>query len=296
LTLGALETLDPAQVARLKRSFYLREVQAAAVGGEVNCLGDLATLLPNLKRIVRVSESSMQKKALRFLASAFLVAVILPGATSQARAQAEKASYPAMARLDQYLIAGGNSEIALARSAAPPSVSDGAEVMVLGPKGYTTAVKGTNGFLCIVERSWGAATDEPDFWNPKVRAPICFNPPAARTFVPIFLMKTKLVIAGKSKAEIVAATASALDKKELPGLEPGAMCYMLSKQQYLNDRGMSWHPHLMFLVAGDAAKSWGADLPGSPVMAAADPEERVTIFLVWVGKWSDGTLAPPIVD
>ena len=104
-----------------------------------------------------------------------------------------------MAPLDQYLMPDGNSEIALARSAAPASISDGAEVMVLGPKGYTTAVKGTNGFLCIVERSWGAATDEPEFWNPKVRAPICFNPPAARTFVPIFLMKTKLVLAGKSK-------------------------------------------------------------------------------------------------
>jgi hypothetical protein len=238
----------------------------------------------------------MRKKTLPLLASAFLVAVVLGGATCPARAQAEKASYSAMAPLDQYLIPDGNSEIALARSAAPASISDGAEVMVLGPKGYTTAVKGTNGFLCIVERSWGAATDEPEFWNPKVRAPICFNPPAARTFVPIFLMKTKLVVAGKSKAEIVKATASALDKKELPGLEPGAMCYMLSKQQYLNDRGMSWHPHLMFLVPGDAAKSWGANLAGSPVLAADDPEERVTIFLVWVGKWSDGTLAPPIVD
>ena len=188
-----------------------------------------------------------------------------------------------------------NSEIALARSAAPSSISDGAEVMVLGRKGYTTAVKGTNGFLCIVERSWGAATDEPEFWNPKVRAPICFNPAAARTFAPIFLMKTKLVVAGKSKAEIVAATASALDKKELPALEPGAMCYMMSKQQYLSDRDMSWHPHLMFFVAGDAAKSWGANLPGSPVMAANDPEERVTIFLVWVGQWSDGTPPPPIL-
>ena len=156
--------------------------------------------------------------------------------------------------------------------------------MVLGPKGYTTAVKGTNGFLCIVERSWGAATDDPDFWNPKVRSPICFNPPAARTFVPIFLMKTKLVVAGKSKKEIVAATASALDMKELLALEPGAMCYMTSKQQYLSDRDKSWHPHLMFFVPGDAAKSWGANLPGSPVMAADDPEERVTIFLVWVGK------------
>ena len=77
----------------------------------------------------------------------------------------------------------------------------------------------------------------PEFWNPKVRAPICFNPAAARTFAPIFLMKTKLVLAGKSKTEIVTATASALDKKELPALEPGAMCYMMSKQQYLNDRG-----------------------------------------------------------
>ena len=194
-----------------------------------------------------------------------------------------------MAPLDQYLMPDVNSEIALARSAAPASISDGAEVMVLGPKGYTTAVNGTNGFLCIVERSWGAPTDNPEFWNPKVRAPHCFNQAAARTFAPIFLMKTKLVLAGKSKAEIAAATASALDTKELPALEPGAMVYMMSKQQYLNDGGKSWHPHLMFFVAGDAAKSWGADLPGSPIIAANDPEERVTIMMVVVGKWSDGT-------
>ena len=162
----------------------------------------------------------MQKKTLSFLAFTFLMQIVLPGAISQATAQAEKASYPAMAPLEQYLIRDGDSEIALARSAAPASISDGAEVMILGPKGYTTAVKGTNGFLCIVERSWGAATDEPEFWNPKVRAPICFNPPAARTFVPIFVMKTKLVVAGKSKTEIVEATASALDSKALPALEP----------------------------------------------------------------------------
>jgi hypothetical protein len=79
--------------------------------------------------------------------------------------------------------------------------------------------------------------------------------PAARTFVPIFLMKTKLVLAGESKTKIVQATASALDKKELRPLEPGAMCYMMSKQQYLSDRDMSWHPHLMFFIPGNAAKS-----------------------------------------
>jgi hypothetical protein len=228
------------------------------------------------------------------IALAFLVQVVIPGATSRARAQAEKAPYPAMAPLDRYLMPDEKSEIALARSAAPASISDGAEVMVLGRTGYRTAVKGRNGFLCIVERSWANATDDPEFWNPKVRGAICFNPPSARTFVPIYLMKTKLVLAGKSKTEIVQATASALDKKELLVLEPGAMCYMMSKQQYLGDRDMSWHSHLMFFIPGDAAKSWGANLPGSPVLAADDPEERVTILMVPVGTWSDGTLAPPM--
>ncbi len=228
----------------------------------------------------------------KFIALTFVMQLSLFAASSAAQAQAGAAPYSSMAPLDQYLMPNESSEIALARSAAPASISDGAEVMVLRRDGYTSVVKGSNGFLCMVERSWGAATDEPEFWNPKVRSPICFNPPAARTFVPIFLMKTRLVLAGKSKAEIVEATASAMDKKELPALEPGAMCYMLSKQQYLNDRGMSWHPHLMFFVAGDAEKSWGGNLPGSPVLASDDPEERVTIFLVWVGQWSDGTAAP----
>jgi hypothetical protein len=237
----------------------------------------------------------MGKNHVRIVALAFLVQIGLAGATSLARAQAEKAPYPAMAPLDQYLIPDENAEIALARSAAPASVSDAAEVMVLGRKGYATAVKGTNGFLCIVERGWAAPTDNPDFWNPKVRSPNCFNAAAARSFVPIVLMKTKLVLAGKSKAEILAATDAAFATKKLPTLEQGAMCYMTSKQQYLNDEGKSWHPHLMFIVPGDAEKSWGANLPGSPIMASNDPEERATIFMVLVSEWSDGTPASPTV-
>jgi hypothetical protein len=237
----------------------------------------------------------LRKNDFKLIALVFLLQLCSLGARGQARAQAEKAVYPAMVPVEGYLIADRNSEIALARSAAPASISDGAEVMVLEKRGFTTALRGTNGFLCLVERSWGAGSDDPEFWNPKVRSPICFNPAAARTVAPIFLMKTKLALEGKSKTEIAATTGAALDKKELPALEPGAMCYMMSKQQYLNDRGMSWHPHLMFFVSGDAARSWGADQPGSPIIAASDPEERVTIFMVWVGKWSDGS-APPAME
>jgi hypothetical protein len=243
-----------------------------------------------------VPENCMQKNCVKVVALSFAVLVfatliVVSCATSLAHAQTEKSGYPAMASVNEYMMPE-NAEITLARSGAPKSISDGAEVMVLGRDGYTTAVKGTNGFLCIVERGWGAATDEREFWNPKIRAPICFNPAAARTFAPIYLMKTKLVLAGKSKAEILQATNSAFDNKALPDLERGSMCYMTSKDQYLNDIGKSWHPHLMFIIPGDAAKSWGANLVGSPVMAANDPEERVTIFMVLLGKWSDGTTAP----
>jgi len=210
-----------------------------------------------------------------------------------AQAQTPTNPYPVMAPIANYLMPAAD-EIALARSAAPKSVSDDAETMVLTKEGYVAAVKGTNGFLCIVERGWAAGTSTPDFWNPKLRAPNCFNPAAARTFAQIYLMRTRLALGGKSKEEIAQTTSAALDSKELEPLAPGAMCYMMSKQQYLNDKDKSWHPHLMFFVAGDVAKSWGADLPGSPVMAADDPEERVTIFMLMAEHWSDGTPAPHV--
>src|ERR1700758_5488985 len=234
----------------------------------------------------------MRKNHVKIIALAFALRIVLLDAGGQAVAQAGKAAYPAMAPLDQYLISDEKSEIALARSAAPSSISDGAEVMVLGREGYTTAVKGTNGFLCIVERSWAQSTDQAEFWNAKMRAPHCFNAQAARSFAPIYLMKTRLVLAGKSKAEVAQAIAAALDNKEVPPLEPGAMAYMMSKQQYLNDQGKAWRPHAMFFSPGDMTKSWAADDPGSPVMVANDPEERVTILFVLADKWSDGSTAP----
>jgi len=234
----------------------------------------------------------MRKNHFKIIALAFALQIVSPDAGGRAVAQAGKSAYPAMAPLDQYLIADEKSEIALARSAAPGSISDGAEVMVLGREGYKTAAKGTNGFLCIVERSWAQSTNQAEFWNPKMRAPHCFNPQATRSFAPIYLMKTRLVLAGKSKAEIAQAIAMALDKKELPALEPGAMAYMMSKQQYLNDRDKSWHSHTMFFSPGDMTKSWAADDPNSPVNVANAPEERVTILLVLADKWSDGSAAP----
>ncbi|HXJ96749.1 MAG TPA: hypothetical protein VMT20_28240 [Terriglobia bacterium] len=229
------------------------------------------------------------RTAVMTLALVCLVLVVLPGASREARAQADP--YPTMAPLQEYLMPK-DAEIALARSAAPPSIADSATVMVLGQQGYTTAARGTNTFLCYVERSWAKDTDAPDFWNPKIRAPNCFNPAAARSITQIYLMKTRLVLAGKSKAEIAQAIAAALNRKGPPAPASGAMCFMMSKQQYLNDQGRNWYPHLMFYAAGDTAKSSGANLPGSPVIASYDPQARVTTVMVVVRHWSDGTPGP----
>jgi hypothetical protein len=209
-----------------------------------------------------------------------------------AHAQDLKAPYPGMAPLDQYLM-DRNAEIALARSAAPESITLDAEVMVLGRHGYETAAKGKNGFVCMVERSWTAGIDDPEFWNPKLRAAICFNPPAARTYLPLTIKKTELVLGGSSKAQMFEGINLAFDKKELPALESGAMCYMMSKQSYLSDRDPHWHPHLMFFLPMMDPALWATGLPGSPVvLGVKDAQDRMTVFLIPVPKWSDGTAGP----
>jgi len=209
----------------------------------------------------------------------------------QANAQEAKTPYPSMAPLEQYLMER-SAEITLARSAAPASISQDAEVMVLGRHGYETVAKGKNGFVCIVERAWTSPIDDPGFWNPKQRGPICLNPPAVRSYLPQTILKTQSILAGRSKAQMFEDLKAALDKKKLPPPESGAMSYMMSKQGYLNDHAGHWQPHLMFFLPPTDAAIWGADLPGSPIFANKDAQGRMTVFMVPVRRWSDGTAAP----
>lgn len=221
-------------------------------------------------------------------------------AAPNAAAQADK--YPHMAPIGQYLM-DRNAEIGLARSAAPASVSRDATVLVLGRQGYETAVEGKNGFVCMVDRSWTAAFDWPEYWNPRVRAAECLNPHAARSIVPIALLRTRMVLAGRSRAEIQSAVKAAFEDGQLPPLESGAMDYMMSKSAYLTDEGGHDAPHVMFFTAGAAVGDSGSMAADSPVMAAPywffssnDPSHvkglpPILVYLVMVADWSDGTAA-----
>jgi hypothetical protein len=226
--------------------------------------------------------------------------VIAMGCASNTAAQTEK--YPKMAAVGQYLMER-NAEIQLARSAAPDSISRDATILVLGQQGYETAVEGTNGFVCMVERSWMAAFDWPEFWNSKVRAADCLNPQAARSMLPIVLLRSRMVMAGRSKAEILSALKAGFKNRQLPDLESGAMVYMMSKSAYLTDEGHHNLPHLMFFTAAVNANDWGSGAAGSPVMSSpywffSSKESSqmkglppMLVFLVMVSDWSDGTPA-----
>jgi hypothetical protein len=197
--------------------------------------------------------------------------------------------YAKMAPVDQYLMADRAAEIALARSAAPESIARDAEVRVLGRHGFETAVKGKNGFVCIVGRSWTSAADA-DFWDPKVRVPMCVNAAAARSYLLRLTKETEWGLAGRTPAQMTESITAAIAKKELPPMESGAMCYMLSKQGYGGDSSPHWPPHLMFFYSDTDPAIWGANLPGSPVVGMSDPVvEHLTQFVIPVQRWSDGT-------
>ena len=231
----------------------------------------------------------------RFVVVAVLVLALgMTFAAREMRAGAAKTQYPHMAPVDEYLMTDRNAEMVLARSAAPESIANDATVLVLGKHGYETAIQGKNGFVCVVERGWMSPADSPEFWNPKLRGPICFNPPAVRSVLPVTYKRTELALAGRNITEIFEATKAAFGKGELPALESGAMSYMMSKEAYLTDDGDHNLAHLMFYTPALDGAVWGADLPKSPVML--NPQfkgaQPIDVFVVPVGKWSDGKAAP----
>ncbi len=236
-----------------------------------------------------------------FLSAFVLVAVLI--ATRSAAAQDPKEPYPTMAPVEQYLM-DRDAEIALARSAAPDAISRDASIVVLTRRGYETGVQGKNGWVCWVGRGWMAMFDHPEFWNPKVRAADCLNPPGARSVLPYAYKRTSLLLAGYSKLKVIAAIKAAIDKKELPPLEQGTVSYMMSKSSYLTDSRDHNAPHIMFFQTNHNDAIWGANLANSPVLsvnywylsAEAYPQLKsfppLSVVLVMVDKWSDGNPAP----
>jgi|SRR5579859_564206 len=226
-----------------------------------------------------------------------VIASLVPAAVGAQAAPASptpSAPYPTtMAPIDQYRM-DRSAEIALAKSAAPASISDSADVMVLGASGYETAVKGKNGFVCIVGRAWSRDFGLDDFWSPNTRAPVCFNAAAVRSVLPWYLIRTKWALSGMTEAQMEARAKRSPVAAGVRAPEPGAVGFMQSKEGYINeDVKGPWHPHVMFYapltkpLTGPTA--WGANLHGSPLHVNDAETAYYTTFAVPVTQWSDGT-------
>jgi hypothetical protein len=205
--------------------------------------------------------------------------------------RAQKAAAP---DLTPYLIADRAEEVALARTAAPHNVSDSATILVLAKSGYVQAARGTNGFTCLVQRSFDSSTSDPNFWKPKLRAPVCFNPPAVRTVLAPMLKRSDWVIGGVALVEVEARTQRAYASHTFPAPAPGAMAYMLSPRQYLVDADPHWMPHLMFFYdKALSGSTFGAAGMTAPIInaSAGDPRAPVLTIFVPVRQWSDGSAA-----
>uniref|UniRef100_E6Q0U6 Uncharacterized protein n=1 Tax=mine drainage metagenome TaxID=410659 RepID=E6Q0U6_9ZZZZ len=199
---------------------------------------------------------------------------------------------PTRGPIAPYLMPSRRAEIALARSAAPPSIAAHATVLVLTRRGFVTAVKGTNGFVCVVERSWTAPFNDTEFWNPKERGPDCYNPPATRTEIPQLLQEAKWALGGLTRQQMEERTKLAFADRMFKPPYPGAFGFMLSKMGYLNHAHGPWYPHIMFFIPRDQIGNWAPNLKNSPTIAVDRGPYFSTLIMVPVPAWSDGSPAP----
>jgi hypothetical protein len=224
-----------------------------------------------------------------------LLAVLLASCSAAYAKAPASDPYPTMAPVAEYLMPR-DAEIEMARSAGPASISAHAEVLVMTRSGYVVAVKGSNGWVCLVGRMWSAGLDDPEFWNPKGRGPGCLNPPAVQSVLPFYVARAKWALAGDSRDEIARKSQAAYADRQFIAPAPGSFAFMLSKEAYLND-GVAgpWRPHIMPFVAYDQLATWGAGFAGSPILSPATSTfrryEPVTIVIP-VAFWSDGSPGP----
>ncbi len=190
-----------------------------------------------------------------------LILLLVSMQAASVRGQSPK--YPT---LSEYMMTP-DAEVALARSAAPENISAHATVKILTASGYKVAAQGDNGFVCIVMRGWGAPTFTPAqfrdlVYYAKLRAPICFNPIASRTVLPLQELRARLGMEGKTPDQIAEGVQAAYAKGELPRMEAVAFAYMFSADQDLGPGVGAWHPHMMVYTPYYENSMLGGNQPG----------------------------------
>ena len=198
-------------------------------------------------------------------------ALALAAALSVGGARAQAPKYPPLAN---YMMPR-DSEIALAKTAAPENIASHASIAILTSAGFTRVHDGDNGFVCVVMRGWSAPTFTPvpfrNFvYDATIRAPICFDPIAAKSVLPYYELRTTLGMAGKGPDQITEGVQAAYKTGKLPKRDAVSFDYMFSPHQMLGQGIGTWHPHMMVFVPNYVNATLGNNPLGGPTPEVTD--------------------------
>ncbi|MFN8650736.1 MAG: hypothetical protein U0133_02390 [Gemmatimonadales bacterium] len=167
-------------------------------------------------------------------------------------------------------------EIALARSAAPPSVSATARIWIFAAGRYTIGDSGTSTVECYVGRSW-----------PRALEPQCFDAEGARTILPLERRISELLHSGASRDSVERHVAAGLAAGTFQLPRRPAMTWMLSAAQELYDDDGSpagaWKPHIMiyypYLTPDAVGTGSNDDLAAGLVVSPGTPRSSFMIVV-----------------
>ncbi|HEU4557983.1 MAG TPA: hypothetical protein VFS20_09045 [Longimicrobium sp.] len=171
-------------------------------------------------------------------------------------------------------------QMALARSAGPAHVAEGAALYVLRPGGYVRVRGSSNGHSCLVEHD-----------HPESIAPVCYDAEATRSILPGVLRIAELRETGLSYTEAKERVDELYRTGRLPAPRRAAMSYMLSRDQVLfasptGERVGAWRPHVMIFSPFATADQVGAKEGIDPVPFVADAGKATAHIVIVVPEWS----------
>lgn len=128
------------------------------------------------------------------------------------------------------LILPREADIALALSAAPPHLRDGATVYVFTQDGYELAREGSNGFTCFNNR-------DAFFYGANNLKPTCWDAAGRDSYVPVMLDVGAMLAAGTPHEEIKAEIESGFASGRYREPSRSGVAYMLAGDVRVDGRG-----------------------------------------------------------
>ena len=186
--------------------------------------------------------------------------------------------------------ASDSAEVVLALTAAPATLTAGADIYVWHDGHFVKARTGSTGVACMVSR------------DPRVGGifPMCFDPEAARTQMPEEMMRTELKTRGLADTAIERQVAAAFAHGTLHHPTRPADMYMMSSHQLLtvsDAKGThlvgAWRPHVMIYLPQTSVGQFalGVDGEAGPVSAPFVDAGGVQL-IVQVPHWEDSRVSP----